>query len=117
MKSPEGSAEYDLPVTQRGVMRLTTRLRERYLLPEQADGDCVAQAVGSHLNVWIPSDRDTIRLEIDLEGWNATRPYTQSIHRWGITISRFPGVVIDSDGEERSVSVSVSVENDVEVPQ
>lgn len=81
--------EFALPVTQRGVMRLTPRLRETYLTPECGDGSCLSQACGPHVRIWIWSDRHNVRLTLDLDGFDARRPYEQSVYRWGVSIRRY----------------------------
>lgn len=105
MTVAEGSAGTMLPLTSRAVARLPPRLRETYLTPEVKNGSCITQAVGREVRVWIWSDRENIRLSIPLNGFEVRRPYEQSIHRWGINLSRYTA---DDPGE---TTLSVVVED------
>lgn len=89
MMSAEPSAEVRLSVTQRGVIRLPVWLRETYLSPDVEGGTCITQACGSRVFIWLWSDRENIRLEVPVDGFRVQRPYEQSIHRWGINLSRY----------------------------
>lgn len=81
--------EVTLPLTRQGLVRLPRRLRETYLTPAVADGTCLAQAAGGVVRVWIGSAREDIRLDLPVDGFHARRPYEQSIHRWGVNVSRY----------------------------
>lgn len=78
-----------LSVTAKGVMRLSTALRESYLDPQTNGSRCITHAVGHHLNVWLPSDGHAVRLELALDGFHVRRPYEQKVHRWGVNINRY----------------------------
>lgn len=116
MSLAEPSTEYELPLTKKGVMRLTPRLRERYLTPDVDGSDqVITQAVGNEVRVWIWSDRQNIRLELQRDAFECRRPYRQSVHRWGISINRYlsddatdgPSVVVSEDGEKPTVEAQV----------
>lgn len=116
MSLAEPSTTYDLPLTKKGVMRLTPRLRERYLTPDVDGSDqVITQATGNEVRIWIWSDRENIRLEVQRDGFEVRRPYRQSIHRWGVSINRYlsddtddgPSVVVDDDGEKPTVEAQV----------
>lgn len=97
MSLAERSAEtYTLPVTSKGVMRLSPRLRETYLTPETNGGTCMTQACGTEVKVWLWSDRHNIRLTLQRDGFEARRPYEQSVHRWGVSVNRY--TTDDADG-------------------
>lgn len=99
-QSTEGSADgrgrdlrdpqhYELPLTKQGRLRLSDRLREFYLTPDEANGTCLTQAVGHAVYVWVWSDRRNVRVTLPVDGWLATRPYDQSIHRWSVSVNRY----------------------------
>lgn len=91
----EGPATLALPLSKSGVVRLTPRLRERYLTPDVESA--IVQATGHSLNVWIWSDNQNIRIELPLDGWRAERLYTRSIIDWGVNVNRWttPGKKTD----------------------
>lgn len=88
-RTVERPDDYDLPVTQQGRVRFTTRLRERYLTPHEANSECLTQAIGHGVFLWVWSERENLRVFFPIEGWQATRPYQQSIHRWSVSINRY----------------------------
>lgn len=89
MSLAEGSVEYSLPITTEGVVRLTPRLRERYLT-EQADRwPAIVHASGQHLRIWIWSDRENICVSLPFDGFRVERAYTRSLHRWGVNVNRW----------------------------
>jgi hypothetical protein len=95
-------------------MRLKPRLRETYLSARAGEGQCITQACGTEVRVWLWSERDNISLNLQTDGFMLTRPYEQSIHRWGVSISRYiadtddaTGVVVNRDGEKPTVEVAV----------
>jgi len=109
---------FDLPVTSNGVLRLSPRLRETYLTPEAGEDSCVTQAAGRTVHVWFWSDRDNIRLDLQTDGFDARRPYRQSVHRWGVNINRYldtddasdgTTVVVDRDGEKPTTEAEVTL--------
>lgn len=97
MNLAEGSDEFTLPVTDDGIVRIVPRLRERYLTPDV--GIAVVQAAGTHLQIWLWSDRENIVVGLPLEGFRWERPYTRSLHKWGINVARWltPGKHDDSE--------------------
>lgn len=94
----EADEEYALPVTDRGVMRIVPRLRERYLSPEVEDA--VVQAAGTHLRVWLWSERQHVALLVPFDGLRWERPYERSVTRWGVNVNRWltPGNQNDRAG-------------------
>jgi hypothetical protein len=105
----EGPTAYDLPLTERGVMRLRQPLREYHLTPETQEGQALVQAVGPALWVWVCSDRDDIRLEVQTEEWVAGRPYHHSIHRWGINLNRWLDSLVVEPEPQRTIEATVQV--------
>lgn len=92
----EGS--YDLSLTRRGYVRLSVELRERYLTPEVDGGECIVQACGETVAIWLFSDRDSIRVDLPLDGFAVGRPYRQSVYKWGVNVARYDrDVGLDAD--------------------
>lgn len=92
----EGSADYALPITEQGVIRIVPRIRERYLT--QAVDEAFVQAVGHHLQITIWSDRSNIRIKVPFDGFRAERVYTRSINSWGINVNKWTEVGKHADG-------------------
>ena len=94
----EPSDEFALPITEKGVVRLTPRLRETY--HEDTVEESVVQAVGYSVRIWIWSDRENVCIELPLDGYRVERPYQRPIYRWGVNLGRYqtPGKSND-DGE------------------
>lgn len=91
----DGAADYELQVTDRGILRLPPRLRERYLTP-QTDSALV-QAVGHELRVWLWSGRSNVVVELPLDGYRVAAPYERTLRSWGIDVNRWltPGAYND----------------------
>jgi hypothetical protein len=86
---PEGPDAYELSVTDGGIVRLSPRLREYHLTPETEGRSCVVQASGRSIRVWVWSEREDIRLNVQTDSFVVDRPYERSLHRWGINLSRY----------------------------
>lgn len=97
MSLAEGSETYALPLTEEGVVRLTPRLRERYLTRDV--DHAVVHASGYHLRIWIWSDNQNIMIALPLDRFRTERVYERSIHRWGVNVNRWtsPGKTDDPD--------------------
>lgn len=104
---------YDLPVAAGDhELRLTPRLRERYLTPQTCDGRALCQATGDRLAVWVWTDREDIRLWVPLNGFVAERPFTRSIHRWGINVNRWEDCLsLDRSDDRPTVTAHVETVN------
>lgn len=100
MLSPEGSDDYVIPVTDKGVIRIPPRLRERYLDPtvDQA----IVQASGTHLRVWMWSERTNVCIEIPFDGYRAERPYIRAVNSWGVNVRKWltPGKGVNGESED-----------------
>lgn len=90
---------YTLSVTDRGVLRLSPRLREYHLSQEVGDGECVVQPAGKRVFVWIWSERENIRLDLQTDEFVHDDARSRSIHRWGINLSRYIDSLAVEDGE------------------
>lgn len=95
-----------LSMTDSGTLRLPVTVRERYLSPDAKERDAVVQAAGTKLHIWIESNRATLRVDLPFDGFRAGKPYTRSLYRWGINVSRWlepsekrVGIVAEGDGE------------------
>lgn len=94
----EGPDETECAVTAGGVLRIPPRIREYYLTPDAADDGCLMQAAGTRLHIWVWSDRHNVRLDVEMAGFRAERPFERTIHRWGVNVSRYdddPGIPVD----------------------
>lgn len=85
--STERSVEFNLPVTNAGIVRLMPRLRERYLTPDVESA--VVQAAGPSLNIWVWSERENVHIALPFDGFRTERPYRRSINSWGINVNRW----------------------------
>lgn len=96
MSEGSGVMEFVLPITSSGVVRLSPRLRERYLTPDVETA--VVQATGYHLTIWLWSDRSNIAVRLPLDGFRAERPYKRSVNSWGVNVNRWRTPGKDLDG-------------------
>lgn len=88
MSLAEPSAEpVHLPVTQKGHVRITPRLRETYLTPDV--DSCIVDASGYFVRIWIWSENRNLCVSLPLDAPRFNRGFKRSIHRWGINVNRW----------------------------
>lgn len=85
------------------------RIRERHLTPETTDARL--QAIGSHLQVTLRSERDDIHLRIPLTEWRWTDAYNGTLTGANdgiLSVGRFEDWLPDDDGR---IKATIEVTN------
>jgi len=101
--------DWELPITDGGVVRLSLPLRETYLSPEVDGGECVVQSTGRVVSAWFDTGDGVVRVSLVRDTFNCSRPYRQSVYRWGFNVSRWQdGLVVSRDGDKPTVTATVT---------
>lgn len=94
---------FELPISETdGEVRLIPRVRERYLSPE-AD-TALVQPTGPNLTIWVFGKHRSARFDLPLTEFVAGKPFTRSLHRWGVNVNRWMDVIeTDPSGDTETV--------------
>lgn len=79
----------ELPFGESGYLRIPMRLAERHLTAETESDKAEVQAIGTHLQVLIRSERRDMLVRLPLEDWEASKPYSRSLTGWTINLQRW----------------------------
>ena len=99
---------YDLPLSETdGELRIIPRVRERLLTPQTETA--LVQPTGTDLSIWFFSDRGAARIDLPLTEFVAEKPFTRSLHRWGVNVNRWMDELeTDPSGEQLTVRATVT---------
>lgn len=93
----------ELPLSASGYLLIPMAVRERHLSPEVLDGRIEAQAIGTHLQLTIPSKNEDIQIHIPLEEWDAGKPYKRAVNDWRVHAKRWKDVVMRRETDDGTV--------------
>lgn len=72
-----------------GYLRIPLRLAERYLTQNTKNEKADVQAIGTHIQILIRSERKDMLIRIPTKEWVASKVYSRSISGWTINLKRW----------------------------
>lgn len=88
----------ELPFGDSGYLRIPMRLAERHLTAETESEKAEVQAIGTHLQVLIRSDRRDMLVRMPVREWESTKPYSRSLTGWTVNLQRWKDNIAVTNG-------------------
>lgn len=99
---------FHLPINSQGYVTIIPALRERHLTPDVKEATC--QAIGTHLQILIESERDDLLVRVPLEDWVLEQPYGRKMNQHAVHCGRWRDALpIEERGDREYVEARASV--------
>lgn len=69
----------------------------------------MVQAAGEALHIWVWSDRHDVRLRLPMTRFVVGRPYTRSLHRWGVNVNKWSDDLATQPGDDCCYQVEATL--------
>lgn len=88
----------ELPYGDSGYLRIPLRLAERYLTEDTENKKADVQAIGTHIQILVKSDRKDMLVRMPTNEWVASKVYSRSLSGWTINLKRWKDEIETNNG-------------------
>jgi len=89
MTSPQTITNEELSFKDSGYLRLPLKIAERHLTQETENSKAEVQAIGTHVQILIRSEREDMLIRIPLKTWVASKAYKRSMSGWTVNLKKW----------------------------
>lgn len=88
----------ELPFGESGYLHVPLRIAERHLTEDTQSSSSVVQGIGTHIQIYIESERDSMLIMVPVSEWIMTDLYSRSLSGWSINLKRWFSAIEHSEG-------------------
>ena len=88
----------ELSFGESGYLRIPMRIAERYLTADTENEKAEVQAIGTHIQILIRSERQDMLMRIPTSEWISSKAYSRSLTGWTINLQRWQDKIETENG-------------------